>query len=326
MSKPLPNQAAPAHSGPSILPGGRSRFAEPLRRKLELAIFGLTSGAGAPRIDFLQPAGDPGLFGPQAVCWKVHGDFTLMMIGGVGALLLQTLHPLALAGVWDHSNFRQDILGRLRRTSAFVGGTTFAGRRDAQMLIERVRRIHQGVTGTAPDGRPYAAGDPDLLTWVHVAEMSSFLRAHQSYAPHPLSAAEQDRYYSETAVVAELLGASGVPKSAAEVEQYLERMQPQLVYSDRAREVHRILLNAPAPSAAVRPFGLLFLHAGEDLLPDWAQDLMDLRRQVARRRAWVRPGIRAAAPVFRWALRNGAAARARLRTAATPLPEESTVP
>lgn len=326
MSKPAPHEAAPAHSTPAILPGGRSRYAEPLRRRLELAVFGLTSGAGAPRIDFLRPAGDPGLFGPDAVCWKVHADFTLMMIGGVSALLLQALHPLALAGVWDHSNFRQDILGRLRRTSAFVGGTTFAGRRDAQMLIERVRRIHQGVTGTAPDGRPYAAGDPELLTWVHVAEMSSFLRAHQSYAPQPLSAADQDRYYGETAVVAELLGAAGVPKSVAEVETYLQRMQAELVYSERSREVHRILLNAPAPNAAVKPFGQLFLHAGEDLLPDWAQDLMDLRRSVALRRAWVRPGIRAAAPLFRWALRNGAAARARLRVASAPVARESIEP
>jgi uncharacterized protein (DUF2236 family) len=316
-----------AHSAPAILPGGRSRFpgAEPLRRRLELAVFGLTSGAGAPRINFLEPAGDPGLFGPDAVCWKIHADFTLMMIGGVCALLLQALHPLALAGVWDHSNFRQDILGRLRRTSAFVGGTTFAGRRDAQMLIERVRRIHQGVTGTAPDGRPYAAGDPDLLTWVHVAEMSSFLRAHQRYAPLKLNGEEQDRYFRETAVVAELLGARDVPKSVAEVEQYFQRMLPELLYSDRSREVHRILLNAPAPSAALKPAGLLFLHAGEDLLPDWAQDLMGIRPQVARRRALVRPGIRFFAPIFRWALRNGAAARARLR-AATPRLQETSPP
>lgn len=314
MNTPADDPRSP-HAGPDILPGGRSRIpgTEPLRRRIEAAIFGLTSGAGAPRLDFLKPAGDPGLFGPDSVCWRVHGDFTIMMIGGVSALLLQALHPLALAGVWDHSNFRDDILGRLRRTSAFVGGTTFAGRRDAEMLIERVRRIHLRVTGTAPDGRPYAAGDPQLLTWVHVAEHCSFLRSHQRYAPDRLSCAEQDRYYHETAQVAERLGAQGVPKSRAEVERYLERMRPQLACSERAREVRRILFSAPAPNLVVKPFGRLFLQAGEDLLPDWAQRMFGIHIRVRLRRALVDSGVRALAPTFRWALRNGAAARARLR-------------
>src|SRR5690606_19920449 len=105
------------------------------------------------------------LFGPQSACWKVHGDFTSMLIGGVGALLLQMLHPLALAGVVDHSNFRQDMLGRLRRTGQFVAGTTYGNTADAERLIARVRQIHAAVSGLAPDGRPYAASDPHLLTW-----------------------------------------------------------------------------------------------------------------------------------------------------------------
>ena len=314
MEKPIPT-SEPAHLGPAILPGGRSRIpgAEPLRRRIEAAIFGLTSGAGAPRLNFLEPAGDPGLFGPDSVCWRVHGDFTIMMIGGVCALLLQALHPLALAGVWDHSNFREDILGRLRRTSAFVGGTTFAGKRDAAMLIERVRRVHLQVTGTAADGRPYSASDPELLTWVHVAEHSSFLHSHQRYAGKKLSADEQDRYYRETSLVSEMLGAREVPKSRTEVEQYLRRMRPQLDYSERAREVRRILFGTPAPNAAIKPFSRLFLLAGEDLLPDWAQEMMGVQSGEVLRRTVIRPGVRAMAPTFRWALRNGAAARARLR-------------
>jgi uncharacterized protein (DUF2236 family) len=243
----------------------------------------------------------------------VHADFTIMMVGGVCALLLQALHPLALAGVWDHSNFREDILGRLRRTSAFVGGTTFASRRDAEALIQRVRGIHRHVTGTAPDGRPYAADDPALLTWVHVAEMSSFLRSYQRYAPHKLSLAEQDRYYEETAQLAEMLGAHDVPKSCAAIEQYLRRMQPQLAYTERSCEVRRVLHHAPAPNPAVKPFSRLFMQAGEDLLPDWAQEMMGIRTGLRVRQAVVRSGVRAMAPTFRWALRNGAAARAMLR-------------
>ena len=312
---PAEPAGTPGHYGPAILPGGRSRIpgAEPLRRRLELAVIGLTSGGGAPRINFLEPAGDPGLFGPDSVCWRVHADFTIMMVGGVCALLLQALHPLALAGVWDHSNFREDILGRLRRTSAFVGGTTFASRRDAEALIQRVRGIHRCVTGTAPDGRPYAADDPALLTWVHVAEMSSFLRSYQRYAPHKLSLDEEDRYYAETAQLAEKLGAGSVPKSSAAIEQYLQRMRPQLAYTERSREVRRVLHHAPAPSAAIKPFSRLFMQAGEDLLPDWAQQMMGIRTGVMLRQAVVRSGVRAMAPTFRWALRNGAAARAKLR-------------
>src|ERR1700758_888969 len=152
--KPRDTSSSNPHAGPAYLPGGRSRMAEPLRRRMEQAVIGLTSGAGAPRVNFLEPPGDPGLFGPDSVCWRVHADFAVMIVGGVSALLLQALHPLALAGVWDHSNFREDILGRLRRTSAFVGGVTFASRDDARMLIERVKQIHLRVTGTAADGRP----------------------------------------------------------------------------------------------------------------------------------------------------------------------------
>lgn len=315
MKNSIPNSDS-AQFGPAILPGGRSRVpgAEPLRRRIEAAVFGLTSGAGAPRLNFLEPAGDPGLFGPKSVCWRVHADFTIMMVGGVSALLLQALHPLALAGVWDHSNFRRDILGRLRRTSSFVGGTTFGGRRDAEMLIERVRGIHLRVTGTAEDGRPYAASDPALLTWVHVAEHSSFLRSYQRYARAKLSGAEQDLYYRETSRVAEMLGAQDVPKSRAAVERYLRRMRPQLDYSARAREVRGILFDAPAPNAAIKPFSRIFIQAGEELLPDWAQEMMGVRTANVLRRGLIRPAVRAMAPTFRWALRNGAAARARLRT------------
>ncbi|MEN0107769.1 MAG: oxygenase MpaB family protein, partial [Pseudomonas sp.] len=143
-----------------------------IRQRIERQVLSLT-GLALGQIDFEQPPGDPGLFGPDAVCWRVHGDFTSMMIGGISALLLQALHPLALAGVWDHSNFREDLLGRLRRTGQFISGTTYGNTRDANWLIDKVRSIHLQITGTAKDGRPYAASDPALLTWVHVAEVGS---------------------------------------------------------------------------------------------------------------------------------------------------------
>nr|WP_175927656.1 MULTISPECIES: oxygenase MpaB family protein [unclassified Burkholderia] len=201
----------------------------------------LTAGGGGPSIDLSSPPGDPGLFGPDAVCWRVHADFTSMMTGGIAALLLQALHPLALAGVWDHSSFRTDIFGRLRRTATFITGTTFGSRADALALIERVKAIHAHISGSAPDGRPYRADDPALLTWVHVAEVSSFLAAHLRYVNPALPGELQDRYYAETALIAELLGAEAVPRSRAEVAAYLARMLPARTRSRAAhvrRDVH----------------------------------------------------------------------------------------
>jgi uncharacterized protein (DUF2236 family) len=287
-----------------------------IRSKLAAGVTHLTTGSG-PTLDYSSPPGDPGLFGPDSVCWKVHADFTSMMTGGISALLLQALHPLALAGVWDHSTFRTDILGRLRRTATFISGTTFGSQHDALALIERVKRIHLGVTGVGPDGRPYRASDPALLTWVHVAEVSSFMAAHLRYVNPLLSVAAQDQYFAETARIAEMLGASNIPRSRAEIDAYLRAMQPELVASERTQEVVRVLMNAPAPSPAMRPAGALMLNAGVDLLPDWAQTMLGFERFVGIRRAVTRPGVRLVAPVIRWALVNGVSKRARRRVAAT---------
>ncbi|MGL4316971.1 MAG: oxygenase MpaB family protein [Pseudomonas sp.] len=282
-----------------------------LRRRIEAQVLSL-SGIVLGQIDFSQPKGDPGLFGPDAVCWRVHGDFTSMMVGGISALLLQALHPLALAGVWDHSNFRQDLIGRLRRTGQFISGTTFGSRRDADWLIDKVRTIHLQVVGTAPDGRPYAASDPALLTWVHVAEVSSFLAAHLRYRNPQLSEADQDRYYAEVALIAERLGADNVPRSRAEIATYLDAVRPQLLCDERSREILRILLAAPAPSALAVPVGKLLMQAGIDLLPGWAQTMLEQPIGAARSRA-IQAGVNSLAPTLRWAVRGGAIHHARRR-------------
>jgi uncharacterized protein (DUF2236 family) len=293
-------------------------FAEDVRARVEAAVLGLVTGRGAPAIDFLAPAGDPGLFGPDAICWRVHADFTSMMVGGISALLLQMLHPLALAGVVDHSNFREDILGRLRRTATFIAGTTFGSRRDAERLIERVRKVHRTVVGTAPDGRPYAADDPDLLTWVHVAEVDSFLRAHLRYVNAALPPAAQDRYFDETALVAERLGARDVPRSRAAVVAYYDRVRPVLAVTERSREVTRLLVDAPLPGPRLP--GKLFMAAGIDLLPGWAQALVGYDALAPLRGPVARAGVLAMAPVLRWGLRHGSAYRARLRCLMPPAP------
>ncbi|MGG5873772.1 oxygenase MpaB family protein [Pseudomonas peli] len=282
-----------------------------LRRRIESQVLSL-SGIALGQIDFEKPQGDPGLFGPDSVSWQVHGDFTSMLIGGISALLLQALHPLALAGVWDHSNFRDDLLGRLRRTGQFISGTTYGSRADADWLIDKVKTIHLKVSGTAPNGRAYAASDPALLTWVHVAEVHSFLQAHLRYRNPQLSEADQDLYYAEIALIAERLGATEVPRSRAEVAAYLAAVRPELLCDRRSLEILRILLGAPAPSALAAPAAKLLMQAGIDLLPAWAQEMLGQQISPAHSRM-IHAGVHSLAPVLRWAVRGGAIHRARRR-------------
>ena len=140
-----------------------------------------------------------GLFGPGSVAWRVHGDVTSMMVGGIAGLMLQMLYPAVLAGVWDHSRFRDDLPGRLRRTARFIALTTYGSREEAEAVIDRVRRIHGHVRGTLPDGTPYAANDPELLAWVHVAEATTFLEAWIRYAEPDMPGPDRDRYFAEMA-------------------------------------------------------------------------------------------------------------------------------
>lgn len=289
---------------------------EAVRKKIERQVLSI-SGLALGGIDFEQPLGDVGLFGPDTVVWRVHGDFSTMLCGGVSALLLQMLHPLALAGVWDHSNFRQDMLGRLRRTSQFVSGTTFASLADAQMLIERVKTIHLKVTGTDAQGNPYAASDPDLLVWVHVAESYSFLQSYLRYRNPELSRAEQDQYYCEVARVVEGLGGINVPTSVDEINAYLQRMRPTLRCDDRTLEVVRLLKNAPAPSKIAVPVGKLMVLAGIELLPQWAQDELEITMSPLTRMG-IEFSMHRVAKVLRWAVRNGSWSRAMRRVGRLP--------
>lgn len=268
-------------------------------------------------IDYDTPLGDPGLFGPDSVTWRVHGDFPGMMAGGIAALMLQTLHPAALAGVWDHSNFRADLIGRLRRTTAFVAGTSYAGMPEAERLIARVRRIHERVTGVTEDGQPYAANDPALLTWVHITEVSSFLRGYLRHCDPSFPRVLQDRYYAEQVRVAEALGARDVPDSVTEVEAYFRRVGPQLRYTDRSREVLAVLasMRLPIPLSGVSKH--LFLGAGAALLPDWATEAIERPPLLRLRDLAAEQSLRRLAPLFRAALTEGVGARAAQRVGST---------
>ena len=275
-------------------------------------------------IDFDLPLGDPGLFGPDTMTWRVHADFPGMMAGGVCALMLQTLHPRALAGVWDHSNFRQDLLGRLRRTTAFVAGTSYAPRAEAERLIALVGRLHGKVRGTTPDGQAYSAADPDLLTWVHVTEMWSFLAGYERYRSHQggmvLTLRDRDRYFRETSRLAEAMGAERVPKSVAGVEAYFRRVRPQLRFDERSHTVLQVLRSVALPVAGGALFREVFLGAGAVLLPEWATELMGRGKLHKARAIAAARSLSAAAPVLRRALADGVVARSHRRLGLQPPP------
>lgn len=241
-----------------------------------------------------------GLFGPGSVTWRVHGDVTTMMVGGVAGLLLQMLHPAVLAGVWDHSNFRTDMRGRLRRTARFIATTTYAGRADAEAAMARVRSIHDRVRGVLPDGTSYAASDKLLLAWVHVTETTSFLDAWIRYAEPGMSRAEQDRYFSEMAVVGGGLGADPVPRSRLEARRLIGAMRPQLRCDGRTREVARLVLRQRAVSNLAEPVQALAMQAAVDLLPAWASRMHGLHTPLLST-PLVRAGTFGVARTVRWA-------------------------
>jgi len=220
--------------------------------------------------------------------------------------------------VWDHSNFRTDLVGRLRRTTNFVAGTTYASRPEARKLIDRVAGIHTQVHGTLPDGRAYRADDPALLTWVHVTESYGFLEGFRRYSPLALPDGAADAYYDEARRVAEMLGARDVPGSEAEVAAFFARVQGELRLDERSREVLRVLarIRLPVPMAGLSRD--LFLGAGAALLPDWAVRRLAPGRVERARAVVASRTLRTMAPLFRIALNDGVGPRACRRVGADP--------
>lgn len=238
----------------------------------------------------------------------VHAD-AAMFVGGLRALLLQSLHPLAMAGVEGHSGFRGDPWGRLQRTSFFLAATTFGQVDDAEAAIARVRAKHELVRGVSPDGRPYSASDPHLLRWVHIAEADSFLRAHARFGATPLDQAGRDGYLADLALVGEKLGVIDPPRTEAELATQLRAYRPQLRGTPQARAAARfLLLRPPLPVIARAPYGLL-AAAAVSLLPVWARWPLRLPYLPATEATWVRLAGEAAVRTIRWALEGTAVAQ-----------------
>ncbi|WIW94604.1 oxygenase MpaB family protein [Altererythrobacter rubellus] len=223
------------------------------------------------------PPSDEALFERDSPIRMVHADLVGMMVGGIRALLLQMLHPDALQGVIDHSNFREDMHGRLRRTAKFIAVTTFAHRDEAMKAIERVNRIHSKVSGTLPDGTPYSATNPRTLAWVHVTEASSFLAGYLRHVRPDMPGYEQDEYYRQFAVIAKALGADPVPINRNEAEEVLRELRDELRTSPEAREIAQLVLTQRPPGT---PPGMQSVLGGDavEMLPPFARTMLRLQR------------------------------------------------
>jgi uncharacterized protein (DUF2236 family) len=234
---------------------------------------------------------------------RVHAD-AAMFVGGLRALLLQSLHPLAMAGVAGHSNFRDDPWGRLQRTADFLAATTFGPADEAERAVARVRAVHRRVHGTAPDGRPYSANDPHLLRWVHLAEIDSFLAAHDRYGAEPLTPAERDEYVEQTAVIARALGVSAPPTSTRGLRDQLRSYRGELHGTPEAREAARYLVVQPPLPLAGRPVYGALVAAAVSLLPWWARVPLRLPALPIAEVLAVRPAGDAVTRSLRWAMQR----------------------
>jgi uncharacterized protein (DUF2236 family) len=285
--------------------------AGPLRRPLARTLRAKVAGAeAADRAQEIWGTAGTRWFDRDDPIWRVHADAS-MFVGGIRALLLQSLHPLAMAGVAGHSGYRSDPWGRLQRTSHFLASTTFGTVEHAERAIAQVRQIHLRVRGRTEDGRPYAASDPHLLDWVHLAEVDSFLRAYQLFGPAPLSAADADEYVRQSGLVAARLGATTPPVTVAELDRRLEAFRPELEATAASRGAARfLLLDPPLPLAARPGYGLLAAGAVASL-PGWARRSLRLPRPFV---GWDWPSLRLGAlgaGVVRWALADSSLERER---------------
>ena len=292
------------------IPGGRldngwvgvHETADRVRRRVGASIFERVAGPEGPaHRRVIHHAPGERWFDEQRPIRRVHGDASTF-VGGLRALLLQSLHPLAMAAVAGHSGYRGDPWGRLQRTSYFLAVTTFGRATDAQAAIRRVQAVHRRVTGTAPDGRPYAASDPHLLTWVHIAEADSFLRAHSRFGAQPLDQAGRDGYVADMARIATELGVPDPPRTEAELADRITQYRGELAGTQQARAAARfLLLNPPLPMIARPPYGVLGA-AAVSLLPGWARRPLRLPRLPVTEAAVVRPAGQVLVQAIRWAV------------------------
>ena len=249
----------------------------------------------------LMSAPGPRWFTPDRPIYRVHGDAS-MFIGGLRAVLFQSLHPLAMAGVAIHSDYKADPWGRLQRTADFLASTSFGTAEVAQAAVNRVLAVHERVTGVASDGRPYSANDPHLLLWVHVAEVDSFLAAYQRYGATSLDQKDRDGYVADMSVIASALGVPNPPTTEAELRKQLADFRSELKSTKEARDAARYLIIQPPLEFPARAAYSLIAAAAVSLLPAWSRFPLRLPYLPLTEFAVAQPLGDVITRTFRWAI------------------------
>lgn len=261
-----------------------------LRAHLEAAARELMTPDGSS-VDFTVPAGEPALVPPDSVSWQIFKNPVTLFVGGVAAVILELAEPRVRAGVWEHSSFRHDPVGRLQRTGLAAMVTVYGARSVAEAMIAGINRRHAAVHGRTESGEPYRADDPELLTWVQATAAFGFLEAYAAYV-RPVGAADRDAYYAEGLTAARLYGAVSAPSTEAELRSLFAAMRPRLAPSETLTEFLRLMRAAPLLPPALRGAQRLLVRAAVEIVPAWAREPLGLRQDGLR--PWERPLMRVA--------------------------------
>ena len=222
----------------------------------------------------------------------IHGDLASMLVGGLGSLFFQMLHPYSMAGVAQHSRYQHDPLGRLLQTANFIGFTTYGSSANAYASIERVLAVHQSVRGVADDGVEYYANDPHLLAWVHAAEMSMFLEGYRRFGRLRLTNDEADAYVNEMAHLARDMGVDDAPTTVDELTATLLRFRPELRLTTDAVTARDFVMTGVVSRWNQRLVYWFLVHSAFELMPPWAREMLDVPEHRLRDRLFVRPATR----------------------------------
>lgn len=264
----------------------KARFADAAKALFEVP--------GGPRVDFTKPSGEPALAAPESVSWRVFKNPVALFVGGVTAVILELAEPRVRTGVWQHSSFRTDPLGRLKRTGLAAMVTVYGARSVAEAMIAGVGRQHARVGGVTPEGMAYRADEAVLLDWVQATASFGFLNAYHTLV-QPLSAQDRDRFYAEAAPAARLYGAVGAPASQAAWAAQLAAMLPALERSDIVLEFLDLMRGVKVAGPLSRLQHPL-IRAAVGLVPDEVRTVLGLGREWSPRPLEL-PLIRAAARI-----------------------------
>ncbi len=286
----------------------RSRVRSELEHHLDKAAQDYLGDPMLAKVDFSQPAGEAAFVGPDSVSWRIFKNPVTLFIGGVTAVILELAEPRVRTGVWDNTSFRTDPVRRLKRTGLAAMVTVYGAQSIAEQLIANVNRMHDRVAGVTPDGAPYAASDPELLTWVQAMAAFGFMESYSAYAA-PLSDDDRNRYYAEGGGAAALYGAKDAPRSLNDEQALFAAMTPKLEASDIIFEFLTIMKKAEAFPQPAQLAQHSLVRAAVDIVPNNIRETLGLTSRYGLRPLEGRVVKRMARRAERLILRSSPAAQ-----------------